>query len=85
MTIKTHKSTARDRKFERPSSTESRHDEKKRKENINSPAKKNQETRKINRQGKDKKAGDEKMRHKKQRERKNKRYREQSDAKQRKK
>ena len=64
MTIKTHKSTARDRKFERPSSTERGHDEKKRKENINSPAKKNQETRKINRQGKDKKAGDERERQK---------------------
>ena len=85
MTIKTHKSTARDQKFKRPSSTERGHDEKKRKENINSPAKKNQETRKINRQGKDKKAGDERERDRKQRERKNKRYREQSDAKQRKK
>ena len=64
MTIKTHKSTARDQKFKRPSSTERGHDEKKRKENINSPAKKNQETRKINRQGKDKKTGDERERQK---------------------
>ena len=55
------------------------------KKTQNSPAKEDQETRKIKRWDKNKKARDERERDRKQRERKKKRYREQSDAEQRKK